>query len=183
MRQNIACGEVRNKNSRERSAASISKNALKLAAALELRSEGYSRISFDRPIESCVGKVRIHVLGEDELGLRMAVYCINREHELDPNEVLDIVTAIQQNIGDDGDVAIAIPINLLDKAREIFGFTPRVFLIDYEMRVWVHSHAGGVTRILKKSGLGINMSEGLDKIEDQKERTYAAESCNVGYIV
>jgi len=183
MRQNIACGEVRNKNSRERSAASISKNALKLAAALELRSEGYSRISFDRPIESCVGKVRIHVLGEDELGLRMAVYCINREHELDPNEVLDIVTAIQQSIGDDGDVAIAIPITLLNKAEEIFGMTPKVFLVDAGMRVWVYTHLGGVTRMLKRSWLGIGEPENHDKNEDQQEQLYATKSCSIEYVV
>jgi len=156
MRRDIACGKVRNKNSRERSTVPISKNALKLAAALELRSEGYSRISFDRPIESCIGKVYIHVLGEDALGFRIAIYCINKAQELNPNRVLDIVTEIQQDIGDDGDVAIAIPINLLDKAKEIFGFTPRVFLIDHEMRVWVHSRASGVTQMFKQNGLGIS---------------------------
>jgi hypothetical protein len=172
---------------RGKSAASISKSALKLAVALELRSEGYSRISFDRPIESCVGKVRIHVLGEDELGLRMAVYCISREHELNPNDVLDIVTAIQQSISDDGDVAIAIPIDLLEKAGEIFGMTPKVFLVDYDMRVWVYTHYhGGVTKALKRGWLEIRGQNDLDEDDDQQQKTQclsAAKACTVEYVV
>jgi hypothetical protein len=182
MRHNIACGKEQNKDSREKSTVHISKNALKLAAALELRSEGYSRISFDKPIESCLGKVYIHVLGEDALGFRMAIYCINKAQELNPNRVLDIVTEIQQDIGDDGDVVIAIPINLLDKAKEIFGFTPRVFLIDYEMRVWVHSRASGVTQMFKQNWLGTNGLEVSDEIEGQRKQIHVAKY-DVGYIV
>jgi len=189
MQQKTAFSEkVQNKSSKMRQAATIPKSAIKLAVALQLRSEGYDEIAFDKPIDTCVGRVYIHVLAEDPLELKVAVYCINKVEEINPNRLLDIVTAIQQIIGDDGDVAIAMPINLLSKAGQIFGMTPRVFLVDYEMRVWVYTHYhSGVTRALKRDLLEMKGQEGgLDEDEGQQQETPcldAAKACNIEYVV
>ncbi|MEM3551177.1 MAG: hypothetical protein QXN87_05475 [Candidatus Bathyarchaeia archaeon] len=162
---------------------SMSKNAIKLAVAFSVRQEGYANIQFDKSLEFGSQKMRIHVLAKDAIGLKVAVYCVNRERELNPNELMDIVTAIQHEVGDDGDVAIAIPINLLDKAKDIFGLTPRVFLVDYDMRVWTYSHAGGVTQMLKPDWLGADEPDAFVESEDKSELPNGARLHSLQYIV
>jgi|GEM_PF-2698208 len=129
----------------KRTTAAMPLNELKLAIALELKLEGYTYITFDKVVDIDYAKARVHVLAEDELGLSLAVICINRSENLDPNTLLDLVSDVQRKLGEDCEVAIAIPLALLDKAADVFGFTPRMFMVDNKFRVWVHYGRHGVT--------------------------------------
>ena len=162
---------------------SMSKNVIKLTVAFAVKQDGYANIQFDKSLESCNQRIHIHVLAEDAIGLKLAVYCVNKECELNSNGLLDIVTEIQHMIGDDGDVAIAIPINLLDKAKDIFGLTPRVFLVDYDMRVWTYFHAGGVTRLLKSNWLEVDDPDESFESEDKSVLSSGVRPHRLQYIV
>ncbi|MGB9959863.1 MAG: hypothetical protein ACPLKQ_05020 [Candidatus Bathyarchaeales archaeon] len=123
-------------------------NQLKLAIALELKAEGYSAIIFDKVIETKKGKVRVHVFGEDTLGV-LAVVCINRLEQLNLSSLVDSVEGIQQVLGEDGDVAIAMPMHLINKADDIFGITGKVYLVDNAFRVWTHLCDNAYTKMIK----------------------------------
>jgi len=123
---------------------------LKLAIAMELRAEGFYKVVFDEVVEDGGRKVRVHVLGDDEVGLRLAVICINRADRLVVGSLADDVEAVQRALGEDCEVTIAIPITLLDKAGEIFGITSRIFLLDTEYRVWTHACDSAYTKMVKK---------------------------------
>jgi len=110
---------------------------IKLAVALELRAEGFETISFDRVVEFGGRKVRVHVLCEDEDGVRLAVYCIHRANRMDPHEVFAAINAIRNGI-EDCTVALAFPLALLPRASPIIGMTSRVFMVDSKGRVWNH---------------------------------------------
>jgi len=110
---------------------------LKLSVALELKSEGFSTIVFDKLIDVCGRRIKVHVYCEDELGLRVAVYCINSIGQVRPNEISSIVELIRQNV-DDCEVALAFPMALFPKAEVLIGLTSRVYMLDEGGRVWVH---------------------------------------------
>lgn len=118
-------------------------NQLKLSIAMELKSEGYSTIVFDKLIETCGRIVRAHVYCEDELGLRMAVYCINKPSQVRPNEILDVIELIKSSV-EDCDVALAFPLTLLRKAEVLIGLTGKVYMLDSDGRVWIHYHWNGM---------------------------------------
>jgi len=110
---------------------------IKLAVALELRAEGFETVVFDRVVEFGGRKVRVHVLCEDEDGVRLAVYCIHRANLMDPHEVFAAINAIRNGI-EECTVALAFPLVLLPRASPIIGMTSRVFMVDSEGRVWNH---------------------------------------------
>jgi len=117
----------------------ISISQLKLAVALELSVEGYDTIVFDRIISAHGRKMKVHVYCEDEIGTRVAVLCLNKSEELKPSEVFEAIEFIESHI-EDCRVALALPIALLPRAGDIIGLTGRVYLVDFEGRVWVHDH-------------------------------------------
>ncbi|MDW8024235.1 MAG: hypothetical protein RMJ15_11000 [Nitrososphaerota archaeon] len=112
-------------------------NQLKLCIAMELKSEGFSTVVFDKLLEVYDRRIKVHVYGEDELGLRIAVYCVNRPCHVKPNEILDIVNLIRSGI-EDCDVALAFPLVMLDRAKVLIGLTSKVYMIDDDGKVWVH---------------------------------------------
>jgi len=136
---------------RRNTGKSIALDALKLAVALELRLQGYTHITFNEPIRTCNGQVLVHVFGEDDLGLSIAVYCINRPEKLNPGKLMDIVEAIQRKIGPDGDVVLALPVDLLEKVDNIYGLTPKLFIVDRNLRVWVNTYDRAVANIFKQT--------------------------------
>ncbi|MEM3627589.1 MAG: hypothetical protein QXZ25_06140 [Candidatus Bathyarchaeia archaeon] len=145
--------------------SSLNMNQLKLSIALELRSEGFNKVFLDKVFEAFGRKVRVHVFAEDELGECLAVICVNKVGGLDPVGLSDAVEAVQRALGEDGDVAIAIPISLLDKAGGIFGITRRMFLVDGELRVWTHLRDNAYTEMIKR----IMLSQRQDSASDDKD--------------
>ncbi|MGQ9691457.1 MAG: hypothetical protein ACUVQY_09405 [Thermoproteota archaeon] len=162
-----------------RTKPTISLISIKLALAVELRLEGYTRIEFDRVVVENGLRVPVHVLAEDEIGNRLAIYCIHNPEGLRPEEVLEAVATIQRQIGQDGEVVIAIPISLLDVAGDIFGLAPRIFAVDNELRVWSHACVGGVTTLIKHS-LPLSMPDESD--EDALEPDVRTAGRNIQYI-
>jgi hypothetical protein len=120
-------------------------NQLKLSIAMELKCEGYSTVIFDKLIEACGRKIRVHVYCEDELGLRMAVYCINKSSQIKPHEIFDIVELVRNGV-EDCDVALAFPLALLPKAQVLIGLTTRVYTLDDYGRVWIHYPSNNIHR-------------------------------------
>lgn len=158
---------------------SLTMNQLKLSIALELRSEGFNKVFFDREVEAFGRKVKVHVLAEDELGGCLAVICVNRVGGLDPVSLSDAVEVVQRALGEDADVAIAMPINLLNKAKEIFGITRKMFLVDGELRVWTHLRDNAYTEMIKR----VMLSQRRDGAPDDKDGMQ--HSCrweSLGYV-
>ncbi|MEM3463628.1 MAG: hypothetical protein QXL91_02070 [Candidatus Bathyarchaeia archaeon] len=149
----------------------ISLASLKLTVALELKAEGYTHIEFDKVVELNDLKVRVHVLGEDELGTRLAVLCINRLEKFNSSGLADAVEAVQRALGEEGDVAIAISISLLEEARDLFGITNRVFLVDHECRVWSHSCDNAYVKMIKYAMM---RQHGENRPSEGCEGVYAA---------
>ncbi|MEM3588169.1 MAG: hypothetical protein QXO71_12725 [Candidatus Jordarchaeaceae archaeon] len=119
------------------SGSTLTLNQLKLAVALELRSEGYENIVFDKVIECFGRKIRIHIFAEDELGSRIAVHCVNRTADMNPRAIFDLIHSIRSNV-EDCEVTLVFPLSLLSRASAIIGMTSRIFAVDHEGRVWVH---------------------------------------------
>ncbi|MCX8153614.1 MAG: hypothetical protein N3E52_04180 [Candidatus Bathyarchaeota archaeon] len=153
---------------------------LKLSIAMELRSEGYSKVFFDKVIEAFGRKARVHVLAEDELGCSLAVICMNKPGELDLGGLSDAVEVVQRSLGEDGEVAIAIPVGLLGKARKIFGITRKVFLVDEELRVWTHLCDRAYTGMIKHVMLSQRQNGALD---DKEDLPSSCEWQNLDYVV
>jgi hypothetical protein len=122
----------------------MSLNMMRAVAAIELRYEGYDKIEFDKIIEYSNYKACVHVVGEDPLGIVTAIYCINRREALNPNRIMDVISLIEAAMGDECEVVLAIPLELIDDARDIIGITKRTFLIDRCGRVWVYSAYHGL---------------------------------------
>jgi len=110
---------------------------LKLYIAMELKSEGFSTVVFDKLIDAHGWKVKVHVYCEDELGLCVAIYCVNSPRQVKPKEISGIVELIRQNV-EGCEVALAFPMALLPKAKVLIGLTSRVYMLDEDGRVWVH---------------------------------------------
>lgn len=113
-------------------------NTMKLAVAIALKQDGYNKIEFDKPVEFGELKARVHVVGQDALGMMTAVYCINRKDQLDPVEIFDMARTTHNALGDECEVVIAIPVYLLSAAEEVIGITRKTFLLDEYGRVWVY---------------------------------------------
>lgn len=158
-------------------------DAIKLAVALELKLNGYTYITFDKTINMYGKKAKIHVTAEDELGVRYAVICINNPAKLDPDELIDMIRAIQPEVGDGGEVAIAIPIDLIDEAKDVFGLTRRMFLVDYELRVWISTSPRSVVDLIKaKTRIQEPLKE--DAVADiSKEPAALLSTQNTCYVV
>ncbi|MEM1542973.1 MAG: hypothetical protein QXV82_10120 [Ignisphaera sp.] len=125
-------------------------NQIKLAVATELRLEGYSTIIFDKIIEGCGRKVRIHVYCEDDLGMGEAVYCVNETHGMNLEEVSDVIKLIKAGLAKDEvdcTVSLAFPLSLLRKASALIRLVPKVYMVDEDGRVWVHYPWSGTRRI------------------------------------
>lgn len=114
-------------------------SAMKLSVAIELYFEGYTKVSFDRILMYGNRKVRVHVLAEDEVGLKVAAYCVNRINNVVSMEVSAVIDAFDRVFCDDCEVVIAIPLNLLSKAEDIIGLTGRIFAVDDDGRLWIHN--------------------------------------------
>jgi hypothetical protein len=173
-------GSVLEKREKNRT-PTIPLSELKLSVALELKLEGYDHITFDKVIDINSTKAWVHVLAEDELGLSLAVICINRPGNLDPNALLDLVSAVQRKLGEDCEVAVAIPLTLLNKAADIYGLTPRIFLVDDKLRVWIHSCRHGITDAIRY-GLPSPKTMADDNIGSTQYETYG-QAYNMRYIV
>lgn len=111
---------------------------MKVAVAVALKQEGYDKIEFDKPVEFGELKAHVHVIGQDPLGIMIAVYCIYSKDQLDPVEIFDMARAAHYALGDECEVVIAIPACLLSVAEEIIGITRRTFLLDEYGRIWVY---------------------------------------------
>lgn len=157
--------------------------SLKLAVALELKAEGYKHIKFDKIVESNCSKVKIHVLGEDELGIRLAVLCINRLEGLNISGLTEAVEVVQRAIGEDGDVAIAIPIVLLEKANDIFDVTDRVFLVDTEYRVWTYSSDSAYTKVIKYAMLRQHELSLSEKDDEKSNIAGGQQDTRITYVI
>lgn len=112
-------------------------NQLKLSVAAELRAAGYTRIKFDHVVEACGIRVKVHVLDEDEISVRLAVYCISDSSKADPYDLLGRIKVINAEI-EDCEVALAFPIALLPKIEVLIGLTKRFYMVDDSGMVWVH---------------------------------------------
>ncbi|MGB9841405.1 MAG: hypothetical protein ACPLKZ_01640 [Candidatus Bathyarchaeales archaeon] len=141
-------GNVKTKN-KAHSKRALTLDDIKLAVALDLKLNGYVHITFDRPILVHGRKEKIHIHAEDDLGISYAVICISSPAKLDPNSIIDAVSAIQAEIGVEGEVAVAIPISLLDKAKDLFGLTRQMFMVDGELRVWTSTSPRSVADLIK----------------------------------
>ncbi len=139
-------GNVKTKKKTHRS---LTLGDLKLAVALDLKLNGYVHITFDKPILIHGRKEKIHIHAEDDLGISYAVICISSPAKLDPNSIIDALSAIQAEIGEEGEVALAIPISLLDKVKDLFGLTRQMFLVDYELHVWTSTSPRSVADLIK----------------------------------
>ena len=111
---------------------------MKLSVALDLCLEGYDSVMFTRCIKAGRKHVRVHVFAEDTLGSRVAVYCIHRPEQAGRNHLQDVVYTIVDGLGDDCQIAIAIPINLMDVVNGVAEHVYRIYMVDENGRVWVH---------------------------------------------
>lgn len=156
----------RNRSSRRRKAGhTLTLNQIKLAVAMELKADGYSTIVFDRVLNYSDRKFKVHVYCEDELGQQLAVYCLNKPCQVKPNDVLDIINAIGNEVMD-CDVAIAFPTSLLPKAEVLIDMTSSVFMVDDSGRVWVHHPWSGMRGVAVQTPL---VSCGIDAEDEEHD--------------
>lgn len=155
-------------------------NQLKLAIATELKSEGYNIVMFDKPIEACGRRTIAHVYCEDNLRLRIAVYCINRPSQVRPDEILDTIELIKNSV-EDCDVALAFPLALLPKARVLIGLTSRVYILDDDGRVWVHYPLNGMHGNVAWAPLG-HIDPKLDEDSEAPSSSIEATHMRLPYI-
>jgi hypothetical protein len=111
---------------------------LKLAVAFELYLEGYDTVVFNRTVKSGDNRVRVHVFARDTLGSCVAVYCIHRPEQAGQEHLQSVVCTIVDGVGDDCQIAIAIPINLMAAVSEIAEHVYRIYMVDEDGRVWLH---------------------------------------------
>jgi len=111
---------------------------MKLAVALELCLDGYDNVTFNKVIECGSERVCVHVLAEDTLGSKVAVYCVGRIEQAMRDNLANVVYTIAESIGEDCQIAIAIPIDLMNIVDEIADVVYRIYLIDSAGRVWIH---------------------------------------------
>ena len=116
----------------------ITLETMKLSVALDLCLEGYDSVMFNRCIKAGRKHVRVHVFAEDTVGSRVAVYCIRRPEQAGRNHLHDMVCTIVDGLGDDCQIAIAIPINLMAAVSEIAEHVYRIYMVDEDGRVWLH---------------------------------------------
>jgi len=116
----------------------ITLETMKLSVALDLCLEGYDIVMFNRCIKTGRKHVRVHVFAEDTVGLRVAVYCIHRPEQAGRDHLQDVVYTIVDGLGDDCQIAIAIPINLMDVVNGVAEHVYRIYMVDENGRVWVH---------------------------------------------
>lgn len=117
---------------------SVDVETMKLAVAFELYLEGYDTIVFNRTVKKGNNRVRIHVFAKDTVGSRVAVYCIHRPEQAGRNHLQDVVYTIVDGLGDDCQIAIAVPINLMDVVNEAAEHVYRIYMVDENGRVWIH---------------------------------------------
>jgi hypothetical protein len=116
----------------------ITLETMKLSVALDLCLEGYDSVMFNRCIKAGRKHVRVHVFAEDTVGSRVAVYCIRRPEQAGRNHLHDMVCTIVDGLGDDCQIAIAIPINLMYVVNEVAEHVYRIYMVDENGRVWIH---------------------------------------------
>ena len=137
----------------------ISMAALKLAVALQLKQEGYVEVVFDKPVEACGKRVKMHVFAEDEIGTCAVVWCITKPSQIRYDRLAEIFDIVEAGLGLDCKVAVAIPISLIGYVDRLIGLTYRVYMLDMEGKVWVHDAAWPRTKILPPIGLVEESSE------------------------
>lgn len=172
-------GKVNDKKTTHRS---LTLDDIKLAVALDLKLNGYVHIKFDKPILVHGRKEKIHIHAEDDLGISYAVICISSPAKLDPNSLIDVLSAIQAEIGEEGEAAITIPIHLLDKAKDLFGLTRQMFLVDYELRVWTSTSPRSVADFIKAKmpmREQLHTNRAADRAGDQAALFSARSACYV----
>ena len=116
----------------------ITLETLKLATALELWLDGYDNIAFNKMIGRGNKRVCIHVYAEDTMGSKVAICCVGRSEQAKRDNLADVVYMITESIGEDCQIAITIPINLMDMVDEIADVVYRIYMIDSAGRVWIH---------------------------------------------
>jgi hypothetical protein len=130
--------DLRARTFRQSDKRRITLETLKLAVALELCLDGYDNVTFNKVIECGSGRVCVHVFAEDAIGSKVAVYCVGRIEEAMGDNLANVVYTITESIGDDCQVAIAIPIDLMNIVDKIADVIYRIYLIDSAGRVWIH---------------------------------------------
>jgi hypothetical protein len=160
-----ACKELKvnpmSKTFRKPSKGSITLETMKLAVALELCLDGYDNVTFNKVVEYGSERVYIHVFAEDTLGSKVAVYCVGRIEQAMRDNLANVVYAIAESVGEDCQIAIAIPFNLMNMVDEIADVVYRIYLIDSAGRVWVHDPS---------RHFSINRTGKLSKLEQKPEK-------------
>ncbi|MBC7130919.1 hypothetical protein H5T51_06860 [Candidatus Bathyarchaeota archaeon] len=83
--------------------------------------------------------VRVHVLAEDHLGSRVAVYCLRDSGEVNSGKIVEILDSIESYFFGDCTLAVAIPYHLMHLTAIISRLACRIYVIDAEGKVWIHT--------------------------------------------
>lgn len=160
---------------------SANAETLKLAVAVQLSSEGYERIVFNKIIKARNEHVRIHILAEDILGDRVAVKCILMPEQATEERLNEFTCNIMDAFGENCTIALAIPmelINVVDKARY---YAHKIYMIDYEGHVWTTDTRRKVATEPSVGSLLETNKETNEVAENQAKSAVAIEKA--GYIV
>jgi hypothetical protein len=122
---------------------------MKLSVALNLCLEGYDEVTFNKRFGTGSRQVCVHVFAEDTVGSKVAVYCISRTELAKRDSLVDVVYRIADYVDGDCQIAVAIPLRLLNMVHEIKDVVYRIYMVDEDGRVWVHdpSRHFGVSRL------------------------------------
>jgi hypothetical protein len=110
----------------------------KLSVALDLYLDGYDEITFNRWFGEGGEQVCVHVFAEDSGGSKVAVYCVSRAEMAKRDKLASVVHRIMECIGDDCQIAVAIPLRLMSVVHEVKDTVYRIYMVDECGRVWIH---------------------------------------------
>ncbi len=112
--------------------------AMKLAVALDLCLEGYDEVTFNKRFSGGDVDVCVHVFAEDAVGSKVAVYCVGGAELSKRDKLADVVYQIADCVGEECQIAIAIPLRLLNLVDEVKDVVYRIYMVDEGGRLWVH---------------------------------------------
>jgi len=118
------------------------REAVKLAVALQLRSEGYETVTFNRIVKDRGRSIVIDIFAEDCLGSQVAVYCVFSAHEAKEENLNDVALAIVDEFGEECLIAFAFPLRLIGLVGNAIGLAHRIYVVDKACRVWCHDPDG-----------------------------------------
>jgi hypothetical protein len=126
----------------------VKKNSLQLAVGLELRLDGYN-VTFDKVIRGVHERVCVDIFAEDEFEARIAVCCAEKTNVLN-QRLKSLLNVIVESHGADCEVAVAIPVTMMDLVDELLKYVFKVYMVDFCGRVWLYDGGkGGVHPAIK----------------------------------